>query len=267
MQPSFQKYRSDLDVLIARGDELHLSMPYECRPAEILKAVKKAKGDDADKLIKSLPKFRSAYQAWYSESLALIRQVLPDRLSDFIRHYEKPKGRKQLSNENYVIEDYLQGLVARFGGEVTADTSAALSRFEQQLNILRAVTKRFESSLFDVKQLVQADLFDSELEAANELVKGKYFRAAGIIAGVVLERHLVQVCENHGITSTKRHLTISDLSERLKSNDVVDLPQWRFIQHLADIRNICAHNKDREPTPENIDGLIAGVGKITKTLF
>ena len=44
-----------------------------------------------------------------------------------------------------------------------------IPQFDQQLAILGAVRARFESSLFDIRQLVQADLFDSELDAAGEL--------------------------------------------------------------------------------------------------
>ena len=67
---------------------------------------------------------------------------------------------------------------------------AAISRFNQQLSIVKTIRERFRSSLFDIRQLAQADLFDSELEAAKELAKNKFIRAAGAVAGVVLERHL-----------------------------------------------------------------------------
>ena len=55
--------------------------------------------------------------------------------------------------------------------EKVVGTDAAIPRFRQQLNIVSSVKKRFESSLFDIRQLVQADLFDSELDAAKELNK------------------------------------------------------------------------------------------------
>lgn len=196
---------------------------------------------------------------------------MPDRLSDFVGHYEKPKSRKSLTNENYRIEDYLQGL------NVTQDTGferkkivgpeAALPQFQQQLAILKSVTRRFESSLFDIRQVLQADLFDSDLEAAEELANKKFTRAAGAMAGVVLERHLAQVCENHDIKIGKTSPTISDLNNALKEGNVVDIPQWRFVQHLADIRNLCDHNKANEPTFEQVNDLVAGVRKITKTVF
>jgi hypothetical protein len=129
------------------------------------------------------------------------------------------------------------------------------------------VKARFESSLFEIRQLVQADLFDSELDVANELAKNKFTRAAGALAGVVLEKHLAQVCDNHGLKVTKKAPGISALNDTLKEAAVIEIPQWRFVQHLAAIRNLCDHDKKTEPTAEQVEDLIAGVTKMTKTLF
>src|SRR5690606_24698258 len=122
--------------------------------------------------INKLPSFREDYQSWYSESLTLLKQLLPSRTTDFIKLYEKPKSRKSIEYGNYMIEDYLQTLVVTSSwGDRKVGPEAAISQFEQQLNIVKAIKKRFESSLFDIKQLIQADFFDSELEAAEELNK------------------------------------------------------------------------------------------------
>lgn len=121
--------------------------------------------------------------------------------------------------------------------------------------------------MFDIRQLVQADLFDSELEAAKELSKHKFTRAAGALAGVVLERHLAEVCEKHNVKIVKKAPCISDLNNALKEASIIDIPQWRFVQHLGDIRNLCDHDKTSEPTPEQVDDLVAGVMKVTKTMF
>ena len=133
--------------------------------------------------------------------------------------------------------------------------------------ILKSAEKRIESSLFDIKQLVQADLFDSELGATTELLKNKFVRAAGAVAGVVLEKHLGQVCRNHNVKLSKKDPAVADLNDALKNDDVIDTPQWRAIQHLRDVRNLCDHNKKREPSSDEVTDLIAGVGKLTKTLF
>lgn len=114
---------------------------------------------------------------------------------------------------------------------------------------------------------MQADLFDSELQAAEHLAKFKFYRAAGALAGVVLEGHLAQVCSDHQITVSKKNPTISDFNELLKTNGVIEVPQWRFIQHLADLRNLCDHARQPDPTQEQIADLLAGVTKAIKTVF
>jgi hypothetical protein len=219
-------------------------------------------------MIKALPDFSTKYDAWYSEAVALVRQLLPDRHADFVRLHEKPKNRKELQYGNYVMEDYLQGLKAtnQFG-ETKVGPSAAIVQFRQQLSIVKAVAARFESSLFDIKRLVQADLFDSELEAARELARQKFGRAGGAMAGVVLERHLRQLLVDHKITLTKKNPGISDLNNALKDAAVVDTPQWRFIQHLGDLRNLCDHSKAADPTAAQIDDLISGTEKVIKTVM
>ncbi|MEZ5785371.1 MAG: hypothetical protein R3D62_02530 [Xanthobacteraceae bacterium] len=265
MQSNLEKYKKDLDKLIAKGEILHFAMQHDCFPKEIEKAL----GNNAQEVIKKLPKFSEEYQAWYSEAKALIKQLLPDRLADFSRHYEKPKPRRNISYENYRIEDFLQGLSITEGWEKVkvVGPDAAIPHFKQQQAILNAVSARFESSLFDIRQLAQADLFDSELAAAQELLKNGFLRAAGAVAGVVLEKHLSQVAGNHSIPIRKRHPTISDFNDLLKQADVLDTPSWRQMQRLGDIRNLCDHNKDREPTKDEVQELIAGVDKFTKTLF
>lgn len=262
---NLEKYKKDLEKLIADGESLHVAMQYECFPEE----VKKALGKNAAKVIKTLPSFSSDYQTWYSEAKVLIKQLLPDRLLDFVRHYEKPKSRKDITYENYLIEDYLQGLNITKGWqkEKVVGPEAAIPRFRQQQAILKSVSARFESSLFDIRQLVQADLLDSELSSSQELLHKGFLRASGAVAGVVLEKHLSQVLTNHNITTRKKNLSISDFNDLLKKDGVLDTPLWRKVQRLGDIRNLCDHNKKKEPTKEDVQELIDGVEKITKTLF
>jgi len=271
MTSNVDRYKKDLDALIARGDDLELAIEADCFPTEIEKALQKAHGAKAKQILRSLPSFRGAYQPWYSEAKALVQQLLPNRLADFVGHYEAPKPRKQLTADTYRVVDCLLGLTAtrEFRGETTkiVGPEAGVPHFRQQLAIVKSMQARFGSSLFDIRQLVQADLFDSELEAAQELARNKFLRAAGAVAGVVLERHLAQVSGNHNVTVTKKAPTISDLNDTLKAADVIDIPQWRFVQHLADIRNLCDHNKASEPTAEQVNDLIAGVMKVTKTIF
>lgn len=266
------RFAEDLDRLIERGEFLDLAIQYECDQKGFRKFVSKSFGSEkVDHFIKKLPNFRQDYQAWYSESLALIRQVLPDRLADFKSYFECSRIRKEITFHNYMIRDYLQGLQitrgASFNTEILVDGSAAIPEFKQQLSIVKAARSTLESSLLNLTTILQADLFDSEIESAKALAKARYFRAAGAVCGVVIEKHLKQVCANHSLKPKKRNPTISDFNQLLKDEDVISVPDWRFIQHLTDIRNVCDHAKGKEPSKQEIDDLLAGTAKILKTIF
>jgi hypothetical protein len=234
----FERYKADIDKLVQRGALLSLAMHLELDP----NSRKKLDAETA----KKIPKFREAYQAWYSEALACVSQLLPIRREDFISYYKPLKTRKSLDAENYTVSDYLRGLSANRGAQEVVGLVAALEPFDQQVKIVDALKQRFESSLFDIRALVQADLFDNELDAASELNNKGFQRGAGAVAGVVLEEHLVTVCAQHQI-STPKNATISKLNDLLKEQDVIDVPTWRFVQRLGDLRNRCDHKRTQIP--------------------
>lgn len=227
-------------------------------PKEIKSTLKKEK-------IKP-PNFESEYNNWYTESLTVIRQLIPDRLNDFTSQYKIEK-RKEIDHITYCIYDYLIGLQTSRRGDVIADRDSAIPKMLIQLKILESAEKRFGSSLFDIKEVLQADLFDSELASSKELAKKGFYRAGGVVAGVVLEKHLGHVCDNHNFKSRKQKPTLVDFYTSLKDNGVIDIPMWRFIQHLGDLRNMCGHPKEREPTKDDILELVEGVEKVIKTVF
>jgi hypothetical protein len=262
---NIDRFRKDLARLQETAEQLELAFLLQIHgEAELAKALEVEAGSEK---IKTLPKFSWEYESWYSEAIALVRQLLPDRLQDFREHFEAPKSRKELTFTTYRIQDALKGTQVTRNGSVIVNHSAALPHFVQQAAILRAVERRFDSSLFDIRQIVQADLFDDEIEAARELLKNNFTRAAGAVAGVVLEKHLRQVCDDHSVKIAKKNPGISDLNDLLKSASVIDMPQWRFISMLGDIRNLCDHNKSVEPSREQVTDLLDGTSKVLKTIF
>jgi hypothetical protein len=288
MASNIERFRSDIARLIHEGDCLWLAMTFECFPDErakaadrVLKARKSTRAkvrvssgdmkvDTHSKIpFSDLPSFTRDYQKWYSEALGVIRQLLPDRVADFQYYYEIPRTRKALTHDTYRIADYLQGLTVRnsFTKEVIVGPSAAIVDFKQQNAILAAAAARLDSSLYDIRQLVQADLFDSEIDAAEHLNKAKFHRAAGAVAGVVLEKHLAQVCLNHALMPGKKNPTISTFNDALKAAGTIDVATWRFIQHLGDLRNLCDHAKGPEPTSDQVSDLTSGTRKAIKTIF
>jgi hypothetical protein len=263
MAGNIDRFKADLSRLIERGDLLLAAMVIECYP--------KHKESLSKERLAEIPKFKNSYQAWYSEAQVCIAQLLPLRLADFTRVYAPDKSRKDISAINYTITDFLSGVRAtRNRGSMMeveiAGPEAAIPVFTQQLEIVKACKQRFESSLFDIRALVQADLYDNELDAANGLNKTGFGRAGGAIAGVALEGHLQEVFHRHQLKLPAKAM-LGGLLEELKKADVIDTPTWRFLQHLADLRNLCDHKMGREPTKDEISELIDGVQKAIKTIF
>jgi hypothetical protein len=266
MPSNLERFKKDLERLIETGDKMELDLTFRHQKdlGELSEAEQKA--------LKKLDRtFERIYQSWYTESSSVIHQLIPERLLEFQQLYKGDGKRKVINSITYSVQDWLNGITSainQFTGEKTFNDFAIVSmRFHTQLEILKSVKARFESSLFDIKQLVQADLFDSEIETARELLKHDFLRGSGAIAGVVLEKHLQQVANNHEIKTRKKNPSISDFNDLLKNAGTIDVPLWRQIQRLGDIRNLCDHNKEREPTKDEVEELINGVEKITKTLF
>ena len=210
------------------------------------------------------------YQSWYTECISFISQVAPERLDEFCAQYDPSNVALKNSSavEKFGIAQYLQQIVIRdqHGRDAFNHYQAATFRLMTQVTILKSMSRRLHSVLANIRGAVQADLFDSELDAARHLLSNGYERAAGAVAGVVLESHLQAVCENHSVTYRKRKPTINDLLRYLRENGVIDVPVERRVQALADIRNLCDHKRDRDPTDDEVELLIDGVDNTIKTL-
>ena len=176
--------------------------------------------------------------------------------------------RKSITNLTYTISDYLQSVeIKNIYGEIIVSRSNAVLKFQQQYLIVQSLKHRFESSLYGICQLVQVDMMDSEVDSAKLLLKNGFLRAAGAICGVVLEKHFAMVCESRNLKPKKKNPCINDYNQLLKDEGVIDTATWRHIQLLGDIRNLCDHNKEVEPTKSQIEDLLIGTDKIIKTVF
>ncbi|QRM42359.1 hypothetical protein [Rhizobium sp. BG4] len=257
MASNFERYEKDIERLGKFGAKLTMSLQKLTRPKDPVIH------DFAPEEVENLPDFGANYQAWYSESLALVKQLIPEREDDFRSYYQHKGQRSTIMWANYTISDALRGVQTHAG----VTPAAAIPAMFQQFNIINGLRNRFRSSLYDIRTLVHADVLDDELHAAEVLNTSGFVRGAGAVAGVVLEGHLGAVCARHGLAIKKKHPTISDFYQALKDASVIDLVQWRFIQHLADIRNKCDHKAPTDPTATEVAELIEGVRKITKTVM
>ncbi len=254
MESKADRIRAALKDLVNNGHRIYYGLAYEYANPEVKKKIKEIKLD-----------FNGNYEKWYSEAREVLKQLIPDRIKDFDALYKSDK-RKEITFATYTVSDALIGLETRWAGELKCSPGTALSKFMNQITILESAEKAIDGILFRLRNVLQADLFDSELEEAEILNKNGFVRAAGAVAGVVLEKHLQELLVRKNVSLTKKNPSLSDLNDALKNGNAIEVKDWRFIQHLADIRNLCDHKKEREPKKEEIVDLILGVQKVIKTM-
>lgn len=157
METNLTKYKKDIEALIEKGFSLYKGLYYELRN-ELKSEFKKLSEEQKTEFAKH--SFKDKYNEWYNEALAVIKQLAPERLEDF-KSYYKIEKRKELTYETYTVSDYMIGLIKTRMNEVIVSTTSVIHKFEQQYYIVKSLRNRFESSLYDIKQLLQADVFDS----------------------------------------------------------------------------------------------------------
>jgi hypothetical protein len=214
-------------------------------------------------------KFGTKYQKWYSRAIKIIELLGKDRADEFKSYYSVDPRRKSYDVSTYVIQDYVKAIGAAqdYMDRPKWDVNNLVAiRIMNQFQILESLESRINSVLQDVEGKIQSELQVEELNECKKLIKVNV-RAAGSLAGVILERHLQRVAINHNVKVTKKNPTIADLNDPIKNAGVYDVPIWRKIQYYADIRNLCSHQKDKEPTKELVDDLIDGVNYCIKTIF
>jgi hypothetical protein len=217
--------------------------------------------------------FYSSYQEWYTKAVRVVRVLANDRLDEFQSYYQEDPKRKTVDGITYRIRDFVRGIrpvqdpfeVLRRGSTFDpVDCTMAL--FQTQMLILESLSSRIDGVIAELESTIASGIQDAEIDTAETLKKVN-LRAAGALAGVVLETHLQRVAAARQVVIAKKNPTLGDLNEPLKKAGVYDLPVYRKIQLLADIRNLCTHQKGNDPTPEQIEDMLNGVRSVTKSVF
>ena len=130
--------------------------------------------------------------------------------------------------------------------------------FKSLKAVFLAAKEDFEGGyLSSIRMLIQAEVFDSELEQANELLSSGYSAAAAVIAGVVLETALRELCDKEGIS----HGNLNKMNTDLAKAGIYNKLMQKRLTALADVRNSAAHGKSGEFTGQDVTDMIRDVSQ------
>ncbi|WP_192454452.1 HEPN domain-containing protein [Acinetobacter oleivorans] len=142
------------------------------------------------------------------------------------------------------------------------DTNAVV--LNRLLPVIKATYDDLKNGfLITFKQIIQAEVFDSELEQAKSLLESGYKNAAAVIAGVVLETAIKELCLNNSIDLEKKKL--NRLNDDLAKAGIYNTLQQKQILALADIRNNAAHGDYDEFTREDVERMISDIERFLLT--
>lgn len=122
--------------------------------------------------------------------------------------------------------------------------------------IFTAARKDYEGGYFRASRtLVQAEVFDSELEQAKALNYAGYASAAAVVAGIVLETTLRELMDREGISYGKLDKMNADLTKAGVYNSL----QQKRITALAGIRNAAAHGDATAFNADDVNAMISDI--------
>lgn len=206
------------------------------------------------------------YNSFYTKAVALLSVILPNRLDEFKSCYIYDSKSPVHITHNRTIANFFNKINYIKNPYEEIFEKQVLTFFILQENILKSAEELIDSVLYELENKIQYNFFMDELHCAEELLKKKYVRPAGVVAGVALESHLKTVCKNHNI-ALKPKDTLGKFIEYLRKANIIDFIFERKLQLLGDTRNLCAHSKDREPSIDEVSHLIFETKKILTELI
>jgi len=120
--------------------------------------------------------------------------------------------------------------------------------------------------LFNLRNLVHADVFANELEQAEYFLNEGYKVPAAVVAGTVLESTLRELCASHGVVildnnqqDVTRTAKLDRMNSELTKANVYNGTRQKQITAWAAIRNNAAHGKPDDFEDAQVRDMISGI--------
>jgi hypothetical protein len=125
---------------------------------------------------------------------------------------------------------------------------------KQILGVLEAAKDDFEQGfIFEIKTIIEAELFDDFLEQAEYLLETGYYQPAAVIAGCILEDGLRKLCDKNEIAFSERP-KLDRMNADLAKSGIYNKLVQKQITAYADLRNKAAHGQWDEFNSDDVKG-------------
>ncbi len=117
-----------------------------------------------------------AYTRWYSLSYELVKDYLPEMISEFNSYYKAEESQGKKSGSHLGTVDYLKLRYSPSPNSIVAMTESFIDTFEAQLDILLIVPDIAEFREVSLKKLITADIANTEVQQAEILLANGFHR-------------------------------------------------------------------------------------------
>ncbi|GGC69787.1 hypothetical protein [Haloferax sulfurifontis] len=201
----------------------------------------------------TVDKVDERYEIWYNQALTLVSEYISNREDDFRKVYTGMDDFIHFDDKEYMKADAYTGLLRRL--------------VSRQKNILLSIPPKLEVERLKVRKGISDEIISDELYQAKSLWDDGNLRAAGVVTGVALERHLLTLCE---VSDRDMDFNYSDgirsLAETLYlAGEITDTKKGQ-LGYLAEIRADCAHANEDEPDKREVERLIQQAEDIVRAV-
>ncbi len=202
------------------------------------------------------------------------------RLQELVSLGERVLGTRRSPGQNVIGDSRVDGELAHQWATSTLNLlervfgkdSSHYSRFDEAtskvltyspavraMGILRAALDDFQGGyLFDVRQLIHAEVFDEFLEQAQHLLESGYHQPAAVVAGCILEDGLRKLCDQNNVTPSDKP-KLDTMNADLAKAGVYNKLKQKQITAFADLRNKAAHGQWDQFTKDDVSQMIDGI--------
>ena len=198
------------------------------------------------------------YQVWYTQTLRLVEAVLPERRREFEGYYRSDQESRDQPATIAAILGSPSG--PRASAEKREPLAGLFDPGLEQGTFLHLLGMQLAILASAVPTLLPEERRpDRELQAARRLLSKGHRRAAGVVAGFVLESHLTKVAQTHDLALPKSgSSSLRRLNRALRKAGVCGPARSRQLRRLAALSDSCVRRK-RKISRRRVSELLSGV--------
>lgn len=170
-----------------------------------------------------------------------------------------------VSSENYLLQ--IMGINSVYFNEFSALFTKGITYtpVKKGMGILTAAKEDYQGGyLVSVRKLISAEIIDTFLDQAQELLESGYIGPAAVLAGCVLEDHIRNICKEKQIELPDRP-KLEYMNVQLAKIEYYSKLTQKQITTWAEIRNSAAHGKWEQFNAEDVGDMIKWISRFIES--